>query len=359
LKPTPTVWTTPAAAVPVTATVLAPVGGARYVGGLTLGKKAELRTSVRLLIVVACASLGLTLAPGPVGAQTSPETFAFTGAAETFTVPADVCQVTVTALGAAGGGVTTIGPTTISAGGQGGSATATVPVTAGESLVVNVGGRGASKDFGDVSRSIGGAGGFNGGAKGGDGTGTGIGGGGGGGASDVRQGGGALANRVVVAGGAGGGGSALLNPNTDGGAGGGSVGADGSGPAVVLAGSGGTQSAGGAGGGTGTGGTAGAGGAGGDSTVTPTGVAGGGGGGGLFGGGGGSGHTSMTSINAGAGGGGSGFTPDGTGLAQGGRMGDGQVTITWTVGQGCPASPVTPPAATAGSVVAARPTFTG
>ena len=75
--------------------------------------------------------------------------------------------------------------------GLGGHATATFPLTAGDSIQVNVGGRGAN------SPSTG-TGGFNGGGNGTD--------KGGGGASDIRIGGTTLNQRVLVAGGGGGGG---------------------------------------------------------------------------------------------------------------------------------------------------------
>ena len=85
---------------------------------------------------------------------------------------------------------------------------------------------------------------------------------------------------------------------------------------------------------------------------------GGGGGGGFFGGGGGGATTADDA--AGGGGGGSGFTPDGTGLTQGGQTdGDGQVIISWQVGQGC-AAPATPAAIAVPAVaVPAEPGFTG
>jgi hypothetical protein len=127
-------------------------------------------------------------------ASTGSQTFNFTGAAQTFTVPAGVTQLTISAFGAQGGAGALGAP----AGGLGGSVSAKITVTPGEILTINVGGVGGN---GNNVGPVVGAGGFNGGASAGAGT---IPGGGGGGASDVRQGGAGLANRVVVAGGGGG-----------------------------------------------------------------------------------------------------------------------------------------------------------
>jgi hypothetical protein len=261
-------------------------------------------------------ALGLAVAiplalPAAAGAFT--QTFNFTGAAQTFTVPTGVTLVTVDAFGAEGGQAQDG-----TAGGLGGRATATIAVTAGQVLQVNVGGRPAT---GNPA-----AGGFNGGGASGTAVGGTSGGGGGGGASDVRQGGTGLADRVVVAGGGGGGGG-NSGPCT-GGSGGGATGGDGS-PCSNLEGHGGTQSQGGAAGNFGGGaGGSGTGGAGGSSSGGLNVRGGGGGGGGLFGGGGGSGFSNST--YAGGGGGGSGFTPTGTGMTNGVRTGNGQVVIAYT-----------------------------
>ncbi|HEX7368075.1 MAG TPA: VCBS repeat-containing protein [Candidatus Saccharimonadales bacterium] len=146
-----------------------------------------------------------------------PTTFSYTGAAQSYVVPAGVTSVQVEAWGAQGG------PASTTSGGLGGYAQATVPTTPGETLSVYVGGA-ASSSYG----------GFNGGGTNAGGTF-----GGGGGASDVRQGGTALTNRIVVAGGGGGGG------DVNGGTGGGSTG--GGGDCGVT---GGTQTAGGLSGGS-------------------------------------------------------------------------------------------------------------
>src|SRR5688500_18885548 len=75
----------------------------------------------------------------PVSAQADSETFDFTGAPESFTVPECVSQITVDAFGAEGGGF--IGTA------FGGRATATIDVTPGETLEINVGGRGGDGTF--------------------------------------------------------------------------------------------------------------------------------------------------------------------------------------------------------------------
>ena len=136
------------------------------------------------LTVVGLATLAFA---APAAADT--ETFDFTGAAQTWTVPAGVTSATFDLYGAEGGK----NPRPFAAA-LGGRATATIAVTPGAAIQVNVGGRG------QVSPSTGG---FNGGGQGL------LTGGGGGGASDIRIGGTALADRVLVAGGGGGSGACL------------------------------------------------------------------------------------------------------------------------------------------------------
>ncbi len=253
--------------------------------------------------------------------------FAFTGAAQSFVVPAWITQVTISASGAAGGSDGCFNPA------AGGTTTATIPVSPGETLTVYVGGAGAA------GTSAGpGAGGFNGGGTGGRNTVVGVptmwSSGGGGGASDVRRGGATLADRVVVAGGGGGAAGAT------GGQGGGATGATGgqcTGALCAPGGAGGTQATGGASGDVdaGSGGTAGSLGTGGDGAAGSTCncAAGGGGGGGYYGGGGGGGFTGACASNyGGAGGGGSSFAdPAATGITMlaGTQNGDGQVTIAY------------------------------
>ncbi|HEV3090552.1 MAG TPA: glycine-rich protein [Candidatus Cybelea sp.] len=174
------------------------------------------------------------------------KTFKFTGAAQTFVVPNNVTVITVTAYGASGGK----DGTNYVMGGDGGVVKAVLPVTSGETLYVLVGGEGVNGYNG-----LAGSGGFNGGGAGGAGGYTNSsenGGNGGGGASDVRQGGSALADRVLVAGGGGGAGGAFFQgSNGSGGAGGGKIGGKGKGgnsPTDGAGGFGGTQMRGGKGG---------------------------------------------------------------------------------------------------------------
>jgi hypothetical protein len=145
---------------------------------------------------------GLAVTPAPALAASI--TFAYTGGAQSFTVPAGVTQITVTAAGGQGGpGVRAGSNCSLQTGCGGGGAlvTATIPVTSGQTLDIMVGAAG-------TPGANGGAGGFNGGGAGGPLVAfipLSIG-GGDGGASDVREGGTALGDRVVVAGGGAGGG---------------------------------------------------------------------------------------------------------------------------------------------------------
>jgi hypothetical protein len=248
----------------------------------------------------------------------------YTGSEQSFAVPAGVTQIIVVAYGA-GGGAECYG----NSGGQGASETATLPVTPGETLVINVGGAGGYPTGDAGYCNVAGAGGFNGGGAGG--TSLGYSGGGGGGASDVRQGGSALENRVVVAAGAGGAGAG--NGGGGGGFGGtatGGAGGNGIGNIAAGGGSGGTQSAGGLGGtsgfsdGAGVPGGAGVGGNGGASGGASTG---GGGGGGYYGGGGGG--CGYSGAGGGGGGGSSYADPSATGVVMqaGVQSGNGQVML--------------------------------
>lgn len=242
------------------------------------------------------------------------KTFAHTGAAQTFTVPAGVTSITVELWGAEGGAD---GSTL---GGKGGYVKGDVKVTPGSTIHVYVGGKGTSGPGSGQNCNL--KGGFNGGGP----TGTaccsnaGAGAGAGGGASDIRIGGQALSNRVLVAGGGGGAGSSRPGAN-----GGGLTGADGGSYQSTTA-TGGSQTAGGQAGGhytshTCSAGTAGAAGQGG----TGDGNDGGGGGGGWFGGGGG--------PNNGGGGGGSSYFGHplvSNGSTQSGqRTGNGEIKISW------------------------------
>ena len=304
---------------------------------------------VRRLAVLAGGGLvGATLLVSGAGAEPVTQPFNFTGAAQTFTIPAGVTQVTIEAFGAAGGNgepfpTNPICDAGFGPGGAGSRTVATIPVTTGEVLQVFVGGEGA--DAPPFTSTVA-AGGFNGGGDGGSGDANGYGGGGGGG-SDVRQGGAGVDQRIVVAGGGGGGGACVGNTGGAGGGGGDPDGAPGGdSPGGGTGGGGGTQTAGGlvgTGGGSGTDGAPFQGGLGAESSG-----AGGGGGGGLFGGGGGGGGAGGS-----GGGGGSSFGPTGAVFAADSLAdGNGLVTITYEAPPGAaPAAPAAP--------VSARPAFTG
>ncbi|MGI4865926.1 MAG: glycine-rich protein [Janthinobacterium lividum] len=238
----------------------------------------------------------------------------------TYVVPAGMNFLTIDARGAAGGaGAGVAGP-----GGLGGRLKAKLPVTAGETMTITVGGAGAAGSAGST-------GGFNGGASGGSSGSTS--GGGGGGASDVRRGT-TLADRLLTAGGGGGGGGAGAANGGTGGAGGyptGGTASNNSGSHPAAGGSGGTQTGPGPNNLANTGYNPGALGDGGNGYSDHS----GGGGGGLYGGNGGGlsivvgGNTYFS--HGGGGGGSSGLVPTGTTLlltetASGG--GNGSVSIT-------------------------------
>lgn len=268
----------------------------------------------------ACLIVGASLVPSaPAQAATDSQTFDVVGSAD-FVVPAGVIRLTIDTHGAQGGN-SNGGPPNPQ-GGLGGRTFATVTVTPGETVQVNVGGAGGN----------GASGSSNGGANGG-GAGAGTDGisGGGGGASDVRRGGTAVSDRVVVAGGGGGAGAFVVGG--DGGAGGGDAPTAGENGSNFdfdqgLGGGAGSGVAGGSGGGgqvTGASGSAGQGGAGALGLDD-----GGGGGGGWFGGGGGGAGDS----GGGGGGGGSGHaeaSATDVGVENGVRSGDGMVVLTWEV----------------------------
>ncbi len=207
---------------------------------------------------------------------TTTVTFSYTGANQTFTVPAGIVQIGVYMWGAGGG-----------RGAAGAMVQGILSVTSGETLNILVGEGGQA----NATNSYGGGG------KGGIQNGSGQLGGSGGGRSAIQRGGTAPTNDIVVAGGGGGanpyfgslGGAATFSGTAN----------DGTSKTNVQ-GRGGTQSAGGAGGGTGQYGTglAGSRGLGGD-TVDGGYNGGGGGGGGYYGGGAGG-----TNGGDGAGGGG-------------------------------------------------------
>jgi len=239
--------------------------------------------------ILAIASTGLL-------AQT--ETFNYTGAQQTFVVPAGVNTITIEAWGASGwsGDVS---------GGLGGYATGDLSVTPGETLYIYVGGQGTVAN-GNFIRA---GGGFNGGGDGqSNGSSDSV--GGGGGASDVRQGGTALTDRVLVAGGGGG----STNNDTVGGNGGGLTGSNGGQCCAGSLATGGTQSAGGSiGGSFGQGGSP-------TDAMTPWN---GGGGGGWYGGG-------VSDAHSGGAGGSSYIDGVNAGSTTGGiRSGNGMVMLSW------------------------------
>ena len=245
------------------------------------------------------ALLAVPLALGSTATASTPTEVDFgpAGIEQTFTVPADVHSIDVTLVGGRGGDASEGTGT----GGKGAEVTATIAVTPGEILYVEVGGNGTS-----------GTPGYGQGAYGGFFAGT------GGGATDIRTisctiticvDPTSLASRIAVAGGGGGGGgSADGVPDGNGGDGGATAGngADGQfdiGRVPGIGGTGATASSGGAGGASAFGPN------GGDGTLADGGAGaagydggGGGGGGGYYGGGGGGGMFRL----AGSGGGGAG-----------------------------------------------------
>jgi hypothetical protein len=270
---------------------------------------------------LALAALLLALFGASARAETV--TFGFTGAEQTFPVPAGVTSVHVVAVGGRGG----TGAGNGSPGGMGARVTTDLAVTPGQVLFVEVGGNG-----GDGAGTAGGDGGFNGGGKSQIEESSGSGGGGGGGASDVRlvsrAQAGTLASRLLVAGGGGGSGGSSF-----GGAGGaaGQNGSVGVGSAGGGAGTAATAAAGGKGqANAGTNGTSGQGGLGGYSYSKQGGGNAGGGGGGLFGGGGGGG---ALDVSSGGGGGGGGSSIGGAVTLD--TIGVPSVTVTYTT----PAAP--------------------
>jgi hypothetical protein len=170
-------------------------------------------------------------------AQTTTTTLNYTGAMQTFVVPACIYSIHADMSGAEGGGNASVS----AEGGKGGRLETDIPVTPGQTLYIFVGG------MGDATGTPG----YNGGGSGFGGSVSNPG-SGGGGATDIRIGGTTLNDRVAVAGG-GGGGTENGGPAT-GGAGGGLIGG-GPSPAAnpwactpLVEPTGGTQSAGGTGG---------------------------------------------------------------------------------------------------------------
>ena len=276
-------------------------------------------------------TIGLTTTSYSGGTIT--ESFSYTGAQQTWSVPTAVTSITIDGYGAAGGhgasdqrGI----------GGKGGRLIATSTVTPGENLYIYVGGKGGNTtanpgtgyDSVNNPYSAGDAlPGFNGGGSPGSESG-----GAGGGATDIRQGGNSLTNRIFVAGGGGGGGNQRRNSEGggNGGDGGGLIGGSGTNGANGhgKGGNGGTQSTGGiAVSNNGSAGSLGVGGKGGTSGRT-----GGGGGGGYYGGSGGGDGSSGNAAGGGGGGGSSYSSGRITTNTQGYSLatGNGLLSITYT-----------------------------
>ncbi len=275
--------------------------------------------------------------------------YSYTGSAQTFTVPAGVSSLDVTAVSAAGGSDLNADGSVFQPGGLGASVEdRAVPVSPGD-LTVIVGGVGGDTCYPPSGPSCAGGAGGSPGAGGGGGAGS-SGGAGGGGYSGLLDPSSSPATPLVIAGGGGGAGSGAGGEGA-GGAGdtgnGGGAGAGNSDDLATTGGGGGTSTAGGAGGTTdvtpgvaGTAGTSLAGGPGGSAidTTDPTksGFGGGGGGGGYFGGGGGGGEGAVTGSFGGGGGGGGSSYGVGPGLTnETTSTAPASVTISYTV----PASP--------------------
>jgi LPXTG-motif cell wall-anchored protein len=309
----------------------------------------------RLAGVIAIATLSgaVLVLPGTASAAPTAQstTFTYTGADQTFAVPAGVTELSVTLWGGAGGAAE---DNSNALGGSGGKATFTLSTAGlGSSLKVRVGGNGESVRTPAFDGGTGATGGWNGGAAGGNGElGSGQPGAGGGGSSTILTG----STLLGAAGGGGGAGGRNVHPMMQGagGAGGDTVGgdphaADGHQAEMVFefdpldGGGGGTSTAGGAGavgvfsGTTGVDGAAGIGGAGATVANSFHTAGGGGGGGGYYGGGGGA--TSMESSGSGGGGGSSWIHADATNPAfAASDLTVGQITISWT-GPSVPAPP--------------------
>ena len=294
------------------------------------------------------ASLGSVVPAGATVNSVTP--YSYTGSAQTYSVPSGVTQIGVEAYGAQGGSNLINGDA--ATGGMGGFEFAIVPVTAGQSLEIDVGGVGGSSTHTGAA-----PGGAYGGGGSGAGTGTGsITSAAGGGGSAVK-----LSTTVLLSAGGGGGAGGSGNfcgglceppPSSQidtlggaGGAGGGPSGAAGVAGGSISnshgtvaggsGGSGGTSSAGGTSSCSGRAGASGSGGTGGCGNTDAG--AGGGGGGGYYGGGsGGGGGDQFVGLGGsasagGGGGGGSSFAESSAShvvTAMGQNSGDGGVTIT-------------------------------
>lgn len=165
------------------------------------------------------------------------QAFAYTGALQSFQVPANVDYIRVHAWGAGGAGGRRGGWSFGAPGGGGGYATAVIPVQEGEVYYILVGGQGA---VGGTTSAFGGGGPVIGGNDNRYGS-------AGGGYSGVFSNNGITqANAMIIAGGGGGGGASRSGTGNSGGAGGGETGQDGGAPynaptGATYRGQGGTQ----------------------------------------------------------------------------------------------------------------------
>ena len=158
-------------------------------------------------------------------ATSTTSSFSYTGALQTFEVPAGVTSINADGIGAAGGhGYSDY----YGNGGKGGRLVADLNTTPSETLNIFIGERGHNSGVGNILLMTftpsDGKGGYNGGGNSPtDGS------GGGGGATDIRQGGINLSNRIFVVGAGGGGGQQRRTgePGGNGGAGGGNIGQNG------------------------------------------------------------------------------------------------------------------------------------
>src|SRR5580698_7004806 len=170
--------------------------------------RSALSVGMATTLLTACGGSSTLPTTGNAATNASPtnhhQTFDYTGAEQTFIVPAGVKRLTVVARGGEGGGYG-YGPQTLDVPGLPGRLYAVIRVDPGDKLYVFVGASGPDR-------------GFNGGGAGGSGQ-YGSSGYGGGGASDVRTGGDALKDRIVVAAGGGGAGGSGSQSSGDGQAG--------------------------------------------------------------------------------------------------------------------------------------------
>lgn len=290
----------------------------------------------RMLAIGATAALvgaGVLCTAAPASAaQTVSATYSFTGATETWTVPAGVSSIDFIVTGGAGGAAS--GPDG-GAGGLGGSVSGTIAVTAGQTVEFSVGGQGGVGGDNDAPGA--GGWGYSSGGAGGPGSITtlGLAGAGGGGATAIVIDG----TVVAVAGGGGGGGGrgheagevdlGFFTVSVDacpGGAGGAADAAGSSAPGessdlCFHNGSGGAA-----------GSTAGVGGTGGTGFATAAQGGGGGGGGGYATGGSGGAGSSVLLASSGGGGGAGGTSYDSTGSATiglAGAAGDGSILLSY------------------------------